>query len=85
MEPTPTPLRVGWFCWVQLAWRDIGDAEVEEGRFGAEQGGGQCAHAVRVRPMAAEAGDQSITAGLQLHLRERVGGSTEQGRHFDGR
>jgi hypothetical protein len=35
--------------------------------------------------MATEAGDQRITAGLQLHLRERVGGSTEQGRHFDGR
>jgi hypothetical protein len=46
---------------------------------------GQRAHAVRVRPMAAETGDQRITAGLQLRLRERVLGSTEQGRHFDGR
>ena len=41
------------FVGVQLAWRDIGDAEVEKGRFGAEQGGGQRSHAVRVRPMAA--------------------------------
>jgi hypothetical protein len=39
----------------------------------------------RVGPMAAEAGNQGITAGLQLRLRERVGCSTEQGRHFDGR
>ena len=70
---------------VQLAWRDVGDAEVEERRFGTEQRGGQRAHAVRVRPMTAETGDERITAGLQLRLRERVGGSTEQGRHFDGR
>jgi len=35
--------------------------------------------------MAAETGDQRITAGLQLRLRERVRGSTEQGRDFDGR
>ena len=68
-----------------VAWRDVGDAEVEERRFGAEQRGGQRAHTMRVRSMTAETGDQRITAGLQLRLRERVGGSTEQGRHFDGR
>src|SRR6266540_2000678 len=45
------------FVGMQLAWRDVGDAELEERRFGAEQRGGQRAHAVRVRPMAAETGD----------------------------
>ena len=29
------------FVGMQLAWRDVGDAEVEERRFGAEQRGGQ--------------------------------------------
>ena len=70
---------------MHLAWGDVGNAEVEERRFGAEQRGSQRAHAVRVRPMTAEAGDQRITSGLELRLRERVRGTTEQRRHLDGR
>ncbi len=70
---------------MQLAWGDIGDAQVEEGRFSPEQRGGQRAHPVRVRPVAAEAGNQGITAGLQVRMRERIRRPTEQGRHFDGR